>query len=124
MRFKHVPTLTPRAKELRKNMTPEERHLWYDFLRFHPVRFLRQKVIDGYIIDFYCASARLAVELDGTQHNAPEYREYDAERERCLNGWGIEVIRFSNREIHSKFSNVCRKIDETVQERMKQTDWK
>ena len=124
MRFKHVPTLTPRAKELRKNMTPEERHLWYDFLRFHSVRFLRQKVIDGYIIDFYCASARLAVELDGTQHNAPEHREYDAERERCLNGWGIEVIRFSNQEIHSKFSDVCRKIDETVQERMKQTDWK
>ena len=119
MRFKHVPTLTPRAKELRKNMTPEERHLWYDFLRFHPVRFLRQKVIDGYIIDFYCASARLAVELDGIQHNASEHREYDAERERCLNGWGIEVIRFSNQEIHSKFSDVCRKIDKAVQERMK-----
>ena len=124
MRFKHVPTLTSRAKELRKNMTPEERYLWYDFLRFYPVRFLRQKVIDGYIVDFYCASARLAIELDGAQHNVPEHREYDTERDRCLNGWGIEVIRFSNQEIRSKFSGVCRKIDETVQERMKQTDWK
>ena len=68
MRFKHVPRLTPRARELRKNMTPEERHLWYDFLRTYPVRFLRQKVVGEYILDFYCASVKLAVEVDGTQH--------------------------------------------------------
>ena len=68
MERKHNPQLTARAKSLRKNMTKEERHLWYDFLRTHPVRFLRQKVIDRYIVDFYCHEARLVIELDGSQH--------------------------------------------------------
>ena len=66
--LKHIPELTPRARDLRRNMTAEERHLWYDFLRGYPVRFLRQKIIDGYIADFYCAKAQLVIELDGRQH--------------------------------------------------------
>lgn len=65
---KHNPALTERARTLRKQMTPEERHLWYDFLRSYPVRFLRQKVIGNAIVDFYCAKATLAIELDGSQH--------------------------------------------------------
>ena len=118
MRFKHVPRLTPRARELRKNMTPEERHLWYDFLRTYPVRFLRQKVVGGYILDFYCASVKLAVEVDGTQHYAPDQIQYDAERERYLNGWGITVVRVPNSDIRTVFSEVCTKIDQIVQTRM------
>ena len=84
MHRKHVPALTARARELRQNMTREERHLWYDFLKNYPVRFLRQKVIDGYIVDFYCASAKIAIELDGSQHYTDEGRVYDEERDRCL----------------------------------------
>ena len=118
MRFKHVPRLTPRARELRKNMTPEERHLWYDFLRTYPVRFLRQKVVGGYIFDFYCASVKLAVEVDGTQHYTPDQIQYDAERERYLNGWGITVVRVPNSDIRTTFSEVCTKIDQIVQTRM------
>ena len=118
MRFKHVPRLTPRARELRKNMTPEERHLWYDFLRTYPVRFLRQKVVGGYILDFYCASVKLAVEVDGTQHYTPDQIQYDAERERYLNGWGITVVRVPNSDIRTAFSEVCAKIDQIVQTRM------
>ena len=118
MRFKHVPRLTPRARELRKNMTPEERHLWYDFLRTYPVRFLRQKVVGGYILDFYCASVKLAVEVDGTQHYTPDQIQYDAERERYLNGWGITVVRVPNSDIRTTFSEVCTKIDQIVQTRM------
>ena len=118
MRFKHVPRLTPRARELRKNMTPEERHLWYDFLRTYPVRFLRQKVVGGYILDFYCASVKLAVEVDGTQHYTPDQIQYDAERERYLNGWGITVVRVPNSDIRTAFSEVCTKIDQIVQTRM------
>ncbi len=69
---KHNPKLTKNAKALRKNMTKEERHLWYDFLRSYPVRFLRQKVIDNYIVDFYCHDAQLIIELDGSQHYSIE----------------------------------------------------
>ncbi len=65
MKYKHNPDLTDSAKILRKGMTKEERRLWYDFLRSYPVRFLRQKIIDNYIVDFYCASAKLIIELDG-----------------------------------------------------------
>ena len=68
MKYQHNPKLTENAKELRKNMTKEEKHLWYDFLKTYPVRFLRQKVIDDYISDFYCHKARIVIELDGSQH--------------------------------------------------------
>ncbi|HQH64026.1 MAG TPA: DUF559 domain-containing protein, partial [Clostridiales bacterium] len=77
MRRKHNPELTNLARSLRKNMTKEERHLWYDYLRQYPVRFVRQKVIDSYIVDFYCHDARLIVELDGSQHYIDEGIEND-----------------------------------------------
>ncbi len=77
MCYKHNPNLTDNAKKLRKNMTKEERHLWYDFLRQYPVRFLRQKVIDNYIVDFYCAKAKLVIELDGGQHYEESIQRYD-----------------------------------------------
>ena len=99
-------------------MTPEERHLWYDFLRTYPVRFLRQKVAGGYILDFYCASVKLAVEVDGTQHYTPDQIQYDAERERYLDGWVITVVRVPNSDIRTTFSEVCTKIGQIVQTRM------
>ena len=104
------------ARELRKNMTEEERHLWYDFLREYPVRFMRQRVIGNYIADFYCAKAHLVIEVDGMQHNVKENREYDAERTAYLNECGIQVIRIANSEVNQNFDNVCKYIDNTVQQ--------
>ena len=112
--LKHISELTPRARALRRNMTAEERHLWYDFLRGYPVRFLRQKIIDGYIADFYCAKAQLVIELDGRQHFTDDGLIYDEARDRHLNAWDLEVLRFPNVEIWERFSEVCQKIDHTV----------
>ena len=91
---KHNSNLTKNARALRKNMTPEERHLWYDFLRDYPVRILRQKVIDEYIADFYCHSARLVIELDGSQHYEDAGVAADQERDRYLTGQGLCILRF------------------------------
>ena len=77
MTSKHNHELVPLAKKLRQDMTKEERHLWYDFLRSYPIRFLRQKIIGQYIVDFYCASAKLVIEVDGSQHFDNEQRKYD-----------------------------------------------
>ena len=111
---KHNPDLTPLAKALRKNMTPEERHLWYDFLRDYPVRFLRQKVIDNYIVDFYCHDARLIVELDGSGHYSPEAEALDRARTAHLNLRGLKVIRIPNNEVKENFRGVCEYIDGIV----------
>ena len=81
---KHNTAIVSFAKDLRKNMTKEEKHLWYDFLKTHPARFLRQKVLGKYIADFYCAQAKLVIELDGSQHYKEEGREYDYERTSYL----------------------------------------
>ena len=111
MERKHNPALTGNAKTLRKNMTKEERHLWYDFLRDYPVRFLRQKVIDNYIVDFYCHQARLIIELDGSQHYAPAEANKDAIRTCCLEERGLTVVRIPNNEINKNFRGVCEYID-------------
>jgi very-short-patch-repair endonuclease len=88
-------------------MTKEERHLWYDFLRGYPVRFLRQKVIDHYIVDFYCSAAGLVVELDGSQHYDEAAIIKDNERTKYLESQGLKVIRISNNEINNNFRGVC-----------------
>ena len=75
-------------------------------------------MVGGYILDFYCASVKLAVEVDGTQQYTPDQIQYDAERERYLNGWGITVVRVPNSDIRTVFSEVCTKIDQIVQTRM------
>ena len=111
-------TIIPRAKELRKNMTPQEKHIWYDFLDKYPVRFQRQKTISNFIADFYCAKAKLVIEIDGSQHYTENGLVYDAERTLILKDIGISVIRFSNREIENNFNNVCRMIDEAVKSRL------
>lgn len=114
MKYKHNPKLTDNARKLRKNMTKEERHLWYDFLRTYPVRFLRQKVIDNYIADFYCAKAKLVIELDGGQHFEEDVMQYDAVRTGKFAAYGLRVLRIPNNEIHDNFDNVCEYIDDTV----------
>jgi len=102
--------LTPFAQELRRNMTKAERHLWYDFLRPLPVTFNRQKVIGGYIADFYCAKARLVIELDGSQHYEEADREYDQRRDAYLAGLGLQVLRYSNADVNRNFNGVCEDI--------------
>ena len=99
-------------------MTKEERHLWYDFLRGYPIRFLRQKVIDNYIVDFYCAAAGLVIELDGSQHYEDADREYDARRTDVLALRGLSVIRIPNNELNKNFRGVCEYIDMIVQQRI------
>ena len=118
MEYKHNPTLTPCAKELRKNMTKEEKHLWYDYLRHYPVRFLRQKVIDQFIVDFYCHDARLVIEVDGAQHYTVEGLERDIERTSWLKQRGLMVIRIPNQDIWANFNAVCSYIDSVVHERI------
>ena len=108
---KHNAKLTSNARTLRKNMTKEERHLWYDFLREYPVRFLRQKVIDHYIVDFYCHDARLIVELDGSQHYDTVIKKQDLYRTQYLESRNLKVIRIPNNEVNQNFRGVCEYID-------------
>ena len=108
---KHNPTLTPYARELRKNMTKQEKHLWYDFLRFYPVKILRQKVIGKYIADFYCPKAKLIIEIDGSQHYEKDAVKYDKNRTEAFEELDMRVIRFSNHEIDYNFKSVCEKIN-------------
>ena len=106
------------ARELRKNMTPWEKKLWYQFLRTYPVRFQRQKLIGNYILDFYCAKAKLAIELDGEEHHTPKSLAYDDNRTAYLEKEGLFVLRFSNKEADSCFSGICEVIDREVKRRM------
>ena len=111
---KHNKSLVPFAKDLRKNMTKEERHLWYDFLRKYPVKFTRQMVLGQYIADFYSAEAQIVIELDGSQHYTPEAKEYDLIRTEFMQQYGIQVVRVNNMEITRNFDGVCRHIDKLV----------
>lgn len=104
------PKLTSNAQALRKNMTPEERHLWYDFLKPLPISFNRQKVIGRYIVDFYCASAKLVIEIDGSQHYEEAGIAADAERDSYLQSLGLTVLRYSNHDIHRRFDSICEDI--------------
>lgn len=118
MQRKHNKNIVPLAIALRKNMTKEERHLWYDYLRNYPVRFSRQKVLGKYIADFYCAEANLVIELDGSEHYTEESKQYDEQRTAFLNEYGITVIRVLNSDIHKRFRSVCDHIDIMVKQAM------
>ena len=117
--MQHNSKLTSRAQQLRRNMTKEERRLWYEYLSRHPYRFRRQVTVGSYILDFYCAAAKLAVELDGSQHYLPEGQYYDRCRTAYLNNAGICVLRFSNTDVLQNLYGVCQKIDMTIAERVK-----
>jgi len=105
------------VRNLRREMTRQEKHLWYDFLRFHPEKLYRQRSIDRYIVDFYCSKARLVIELDGSQHYTEDGQKYDTIRTDVLERYGLSVIRFSNREIDECFESVCMLIDQHVKQK-------
>ena len=106
--------LKARAQELRREGTPQEDKLWYQFLRKHPCRFTRQKTIGNYIVDFYCHSKKLVIELDGSQHFTDDGMEYDKIRTAFLESLGLHVLRFTNREIERSFQEVCNAIQNEV----------
>ena len=101
------PKLKENAQKLRREMTKEERRLWYGFLKQLPVTVHRQKVIGPFIVDFYCAAAKLVIELDGSQHYEDEGSASDRERDRALNRLGITVVRYSNDDVRRNFGGVC-----------------
>ena len=115
-------TLLERAKELRRNMTQEERKLWYLFLRKHRFRFYRQKIMGRYICDFYCPQVRLVIELDGSQHYTEKEEAYDRKRTAFLESYHIQVIRFYNGKINLHFKEVCMEIERVIDERIKQME--
>ena len=106
------------ARRLRREMTPHERKLWYLFLRKYPVKIYKQRIIGRFIADFYCTSAKLVIEVDGSQHYETQGMTYDAERSAFLSGLGLEVLRFFNRDIDRDFRGVCEEIDNTIQNRL------
>ena len=114
MQKKYNSQLVPFAKQLRREMTKEERRLWYEFLRDYPIRFSRQKVLGKYIADFYSAKAGLVIELDGSQHYEEKNMESDALRTTFLEEYGLKVIRIPNNEITQNFRGVCEYIDSVV----------
>ena len=107
------------ARKLRRDMTPQERKLWYRFLRRYPVKIYKQRIIESFIVDFYCAEARLVGVVDGSQHYTEQGQCYDHERSMILEAYGLKVLRFSNREIDHSFESVCEQIHHEIQERMK-----
>ena len=120
MERKHNHEIVPAAKMLRKNMTKEERHLWYDYLRMHPARFSRQKVLGKYIADFYSAKAKLVIELDGGEHYTENAKQHDEERTAFLESYGLAVIRIPNNEVNGNFQGVCDYIDLKIEQSLSQ----
>ena len=116
--FKKSNQLLNIAKILRRNMTPQERHLWYDFLRYYPVKIYKQRIIDCFIADFYCHSARLVIEIDGSQHHTNQGNARDEERTEILERYGICVLRFSNKNVDNNFEDVCNMIDQIIRDRI------
>ena len=115
MNEQYSKKLTANARSLRKNMTKEERHLWYDFLKNLPVMVHRQKVFGNYIVDFYIASSNLVIELDGSQHYDPVQKLADNDRDAYLNSLGLTVLRIPNNEINQNFRGVCEHIHKLLQ---------
>ena len=120
MQRKHNPNIVLTARMLRKNMTKEEKHLWYDFLRDYPIRFVRQKVLGKYIADFYCAKAKIVIELDGSGHYTEEGKQYDIKRTAFLEEYGLKVVRVLNSDIINNFRAVCEYIDIVVKQSLSQ----
>ena len=110
--------LKPYSRELRKNATKQENHLWYDYLKTFPVHFYRQRIIGKYIVDFYCPKAKLIIELDGSQHYEENALIYDSERTCFFNDLGLFVLRFTNLDVNNNFNGVCEMINIMVNSRL------
>ena len=111
-------SLMANAHILRKEMTPWERKLWFLFLRSYPIRIYRQRILGPYIADYYCAKAKLIVELDGSQHFMPDGQDADTRRSEYLEVKGYSILRFPNIEIDRSFQAVCETIDREVRSRV------
>ena len=111
-------SMLPRARELRRNMTPQEHKLWFGFLRDYPVKFYKQRIIECFIVDFYCSKAQLVIEVDGGQHYTEQGEQYDAERTNILRKYRLQVLRFPNNAVDKNCEGVCQVIHQTVQERL------
>ena len=111
--------LLENARRLRREMTRHEKHLWYDFLQHYPIKIYKQRIIDNFIVDFYCHKAKLIIEFDVNQHYTEEGLAYDEERTQVLNKYDLRVIRFSNLDIDKNFNGACMMIDKIIKERMK-----
>ncbi len=109
--------LNGRAVELRQDMTPQEKKLWYSYLRKYPVKIYKQRVIEHFIVDFYCPAARLVIELDGSQHYTEQGKEYDEQRTAILEQYGVRVLRFTNLEVDRYLDAVCVQIDHVIRAR-------
>ena len=109
--------MLPVARRLRREMTPQEKTLWYQFLRSYPVKIYKQRIIESFVVDFYCAEARLVIELDGLQHYTEQGKAYDEERSSIMEGYGVEVLRFTNLEVDREFDAVCERIDARIKQR-------
>lgn len=107
-----------RARELRREMTPWERKLWYGFLRRYPVKWRKQHILGGFFLDFYCSEAGLVVELDGDQHYEEAQALHDERRTAFLNAKGILVVRYRNRDIDRNLSYICEQIDQLMKDRL------
>lgn len=97
-------------------MTMAEKRLWYNYLRGNKINFTRQKPIDHFIVDFYCPTAKLVIEIDGDSHFSENGKIYDAERTSILKSHGLEVLRFTNQEVMKNLEDVIKKIDEKVKQ--------
>ena len=108
--------LKSRADELRKNMTQQEWNLWYFYLRSHRLKWYRQRIIDRFIVDFYCHAAKLVIEIDGKQHYTDQGIVYDTERTQVLQGYGLKVLRYTNQQVVDNFQDVCWDIERNLQQ--------
>ena len=108
--YKYDKSLIKNAQKLRKEMTKEEKHLWYDFLKKLPIQVKRQKNIENYILDFYIPTHKTAIEIDGIQHTSEEGRTLDKKRDMVLSSYGIKVLRFKNTDINNNFLSVADEI--------------
>lgn len=111
--------LKENSRELRKNMTEQERRLWYCFLKDYPIKTYRQRAIGNYIADFYCSKAKVVIEIDGSQHYMDKGMEHDEHRTQTINDFGVEVIRFSNYDVNTNFEGVCLEIDKEICKRLR-----
>ena len=118
MKYYYEGDLKVIARELRKQMTKQERHLWYDFLKSYQYQFYRQRIIDRFIADFYCPAAKLVIELDGGQHYDDIMMVEDKQRTSIIKQYGVDVLRIPNNEVDSNFYNVCTYLDNIIKERI------
>lgn len=116
------PKLNERARDLRKNMTSAEKKIWNEYLRKHEFTFQRQKVLNHYIVDFYCSELQLVIEIDGDTHFTEEAIEYDKVRNDILNGYELVTLRFTNKDLFENIIGVSKRIEEFIDERNRENE--